>query len=211
MALFHFFSAPENGCGSALLNWSSKPVEDILAYAASYRRSAMALAAFVEQRQQVTVDFGALPIVYLYRHAFELYLKAVIYHAAALSVNSNEMQRAVPRLWREHSLVLLSRMAEPILRAEDNPLTASGELYEEIASLANRIDEVDSGSYSFRYPVTSTGAPALPDAILINVLAFTDAMEAVLGEVAHFCGGLQAQSRTTVEQMKLALHPLTQG
>ncbi len=121
-AIFDFFSAPGGARGDALLNWTGQPVRDLTAYAWSYRSAAMNLIAFREQSGVFHVNSGALPIVFLYRHALELYLKAIVYRAAVLTINEDELKRALPRLWREHSLVRLLKMAEPALRSPITPL-----------------------------------------------------------------------------------------
>lgn len=74
MALYQFFSAPVGTYGNALLNWASKPAEELVMYALSYRNAAMSLIVRREQIGIGDIDHGALPILFLYRHSFELYL-----------------------------------------------------------------------------------------------------------------------------------------
>lgn len=195
--------------GNALLNWSEPAASNIISYAHSYRSAAMNLVASCEQHGTFTIDDGALPIVFLYRQAFELYLKAIVYRAAVLTINEEDLRQAVPRLWREHSLVRLVRMAEPVLVSSIRPWLQSGELHRKIAPLAVRLDEVDPGSYSFRYPVTSYGNPALPTNVMLNIFVFSEAMEHMLDDVAQVCRILQSEDLHTSDQMKLALHPIT--
>ena len=168
----------------------------------------MALVAIREQRGDMIIDHGALPIIFLYCHSFELYLKAIVYRAAVLTIEERELRRAVPRLWREHSLIRLVKMGDPILRAKMLRLTANDELYKKVLSLAHRIDEINAGSYAFRYPLTSHGEAALPRNIFLNIHSFCEAMESVLDDVVQFCRTLRGEQLRTSEQMKLALHPL---
>lgn len=168
----------------------------------------MALVAFREQRGDMIIDHGALPIIFLYRHSFELYLKAIVYRAAVLTIAEQDLQRAMPRLWREHSLIRLVKMGEPILRARTLRLTTTGDLHENVLSLARRLDEIDAGSYAFRYPFTSQGERALPRNVFVNIHGFCEAMESVLDDVAQLCRMLRDEQLRTSEQMKLALHPL---
>jgi hypothetical protein len=209
MPVFELFSAPIGTSGNVLLNWSMPAASNIISYAHSYRNAAMNLAAFREQRGDITIDDGALPIVFLYRHAFELYLKAIVYRAAVLTINEKDLNQAVPRLWREHSLVRLVKMAEPVLLASIRPWLESGELHRQLVSFATKLDEIDSGSYSFRYPVTSYGNPALPTNVMLNIFVFSEAMEKMLDDVAQVCRILQDENLRSSEQMKLALHPIT--
>ncbi len=82
-------------------------------------------------------------------------------------------------------------------------------MYEKTLELASKIDEVDAGSYSFRYPVTSTGESSLPQNTRLNIFTFSDAMETVLDDVQQFCGSLENEGLQTSEQMKLALHAIS--
>ena len=171
----------------------------------------MNLVAFRAHRGDYVIDDAALPIVFLYRHAFELYLKAIVYRAAVLTINEKDLRKAVPRLWREHSLIRIVKMAEPVLLASIRPWLQSGELHREIVSFASRLDEVDPGSYSFRYPVTSYGDSALPTNVMLNIFVFSDAAEKVLDDIAQVCRILQDEDLQASEQMKLALHPIDGG
>jgi hypothetical protein len=205
MSVFELFSNRAAAYGNALLNWQKDPAEEILSYAWSYRRSAISLVASLQQRDVVAIDNGALPILFLYRHSFELYLKALVYHAALLSVDKSELIDALPRLWREHSLLRLVKMSLPVLTGS-HPLTVAGELHNEVNALARKLDEVDSGSYSFRYPVSTKGEGSLPENFFMNIFTFSDAMERVLDDLSQFCHSLEKERNSTSDQMKLALH-----
>jgi len=209
MSVHHFFSAPIGTYGNALVNWASQPTRELIAFAGSYRNAAMNLVAYREQLGIGAIDHSALPILFLYRHSFELYLKAIVFKAAILSISEAELGSALPRLWKVHSLLALVEMAKPVLAARTSrPLTSSGELEQEIIELAGKIDEVDRESYSFRYPVTSQGQASLPTHFLTNVFVFSEEVERVLDSVVQFCRSLDEERVQTSEQMKLALHPI---
>lgn len=142
-------------------------------------------------------------ILFLYRHSFELYLKSIVFRAAVLTINEKELGSALPKLWRKHSLVALFEMAKPVLKASDaRPLTVTGELEQRIGCLACEIDSVDSGSYSFRYPVTSRGRSALNGTFFTNIFVFSERVESVLDDVAQFCSSLEDERIESSEQMK---------
>lgn len=146
MALFQFFSAPVGTYGNALINWASHPARDLISYASSYRGAAMNLVDFRAQRGIGSIDHSALPILFLYRHAFELYLKTIVFKAAILSINEEELASVIPRLLKEHSLLALVGMASPVLSASiSRPLTLSGELEECIRNLAEKSMKLTRG------------------------------------------------------------------
>lgn len=205
--IHEFFSAPIYTYGNALINWQGDPTKDLTSYAQSYRNAAMNLVAMHEQRKCGNIDEGALPILFLYRHAIELYLKAIVYKAAVTSINEAELSVALPKLWREHSLLALAKMAKPIISASSGEILAvTGDLEENILDLASRIDDVDAGSYTFRYPVTSRGVAALPPLFMTNIFVLSEKIEAVLDNMAQFCRRLEDKRIEASEQVKLALH-----
>ena len=203
------FSDKDNPYGNALLNWGENSADEILIYAWNYRTAAMNLVAFRESQKISTLDYGALPILFLYRHAFELYLKALIYKAAAISINEKDISNALPKLWREHSLVRLVKICGPVLKpSNQHPLTRTGELEKEVTDLAKVIDKVDSGSYAFRYPVTSKGDASLPSHFFTNIFKFSDVVERVFDNLAQFCGSVEDDQQETYSQIKLNLHEI---
>jgi len=201
------FSAPVGAHGNALLNWRPNSAAEIATYAWSYRGAAANLISSYRGNETGTIDERALPILFLYRHAFELYLKALVYRAAVVSIAEEELVLALPRLWREHSLVRLLEMSFPLLRSR-YLFMWDDELEEKIARVAKGLDEVDSGSYAFRYPVTSKGQPSLPTHMLTNIFVFSEILENVLDDLSEICRFLESKRIESSAQMKLALHTL---
>ncbi len=205
--VFQKFHAPLGTYGNALLNWRKNSAAEITAYAWSYRCAAMNLISFREQRGIGSIDEHALPILFLYRHSFELYLKALVYRAAVVSIAEEELALAIPKLWREHSLVRLLAMSGPLLRSKFVHMW-DDELEEKIAHVAAELDEVDAGSYAFRYPVTSSGQPALPTHFQTNIFVYSEILENVMDDLSELCRFLEGKRIESSAQMKLALHNL---
>jgi hypothetical protein len=204
-----FFSAPLYTYGNALINWKGSPTGDLTTYAHSYRNAARSLVAMHQKQVYGTIDEGALPILFLYRHAIELYLKAIVFKAAIVSINEAELSTALPKLWKEHSLVKLAEMARPVINARTGkPFAIMGDLEQKIVDLVGRIDKIDPGSYTFRYPVTSRGNSALPGLFMTNIFVFSEEVESVLSEMAEFCLHLEGKLLEVSDQIKLALHDL---
>jgi hypothetical protein len=207
--LSEVFAAPIGTLGKSLLNWKANSAAEIVAYASSYRSAAMKLIGSHEGGQFVNIDEHALPVLFLYRHSLELYLKALVYRAAVVSIAEEELLLAVPRLWREHSLVRLLQMISPLLHSRHFHLWDE-ELEEKVGRVVRRLDGVDPGSYAFRYPVTSSGRPSLPDHFFTNIFAFSEVLENVLDDLSDICRCLEGRRLDASAQMKLALHTLRQ-
>lgn len=78
-----------------------------------------------------------------------------------------------------------------------------GELEGKIMDLVRRIEKVDPGSYTFRYPVTSKGSAALPQLFMTNIFVFSEEVESVRDEMAEFCWHLEDIRSEASDQIKL--------
>jgi hypothetical protein len=206
MGLHEKFAAPIGTPGNALLNWERCSAAGISSYGWSYRCAAFSLVRMREKNEFDTIDNHALPILFLYRHSFELYLKALVYRAALVSIEERELVDAIPRLWREHSLLRLVQMSAPLLEAKS--LACFEDVHDKVKALATELDEVDSGSYAFRYPVTAKGESALPPNFLTNIFVFSETMESTLDDLREYCRWVEGIQVQCSQQMKLALHHL---
>lgn len=207
MTIFKLFAEPVGTDGNALINWKGDPAEEIVAYAWTYQRAAITLVQTCRRWQYHAIDNDALPIMFLYRHSFELYLKALAYHAALQSIEKRELVRTLPRLWKEHSLMKLVELCDPVLSGS-HPLAGYGDLRKEVYALAKELDAVDPGSYSFRYPTSTRGDASLPPNLFTNVYTFSSAMEGMFDNLAQFCRSLQNQRDAVADQMKLSMPAL---
>jgi hypothetical protein len=208
VSLVQFFSAPVGTRGNAVLNWAKEPTADVIAYARSYRTAANRLRRMEEEREFGEIDHDACPILFLFRHSLELYLKAMICRAALISVSEQELPEVLPRLWREHSLLRLLAMAEPVLQTlARSLLPALRFVHEGVLEVVEEMDRLDPGSYTFRYPVTANGSASLPDTNLVNVFVFAERVDEALTHFSDICVMLD-RAAPPREQLRLALSPI---
>jgi hypothetical protein len=71
-----FISNP--GPHNSVLNRHNIPVMDLFLYARSFHTAAKKLAGALEHDSGPLTDFNACPVVFMYRHAVELHLKALV-------------------------------------------------------------------------------------------------------------------------------------
>lgn len=122
------------------------------------------------------------PIVFLYRHCIELYLKSIIYEG-------NQLLFGKPVAWREHhdinKLWIECRTVLENLWPE-----ASREPLENIDTCLKEFFEVDPNSFSFRYHVKKRddedkkdgkpiGKPSLPNLTTINVKHLSEVVDEI--------------------------------
>lgn len=108
-------------------------------------------------------DIDPCPIVFLYRHSVELYLKAICLLGdklfqllnKKLLLHGNDLEQK--DLFKNHKLVPLIKVVKQII----DELGWDWDLedrfnyfkrYEDFESVLGEIDDLDSGSYTFRYP-----------------------------------------------------------
>jgi hypothetical protein len=157
-------------------------VKDLESYAAGYHDAAKTLAAKMH-RSRHPPHFSGFPVLFLYRHALELYLKAVVYLGTQLITMRGGQEIKVDGLLKEHSLQRLVPPLEKVLEGLGwlKEFRSRGiRSFRDFRKLVGRIDQFDSGSYAFRYPVNTKGHRALPEAFFMNALGFAKSLDPIL-------------------------------
>lgn len=121
-------------------------------YAIGYRNAGDVLVERVEQ-DRGEADALVYPIVFCYRQYLELMLKDTLMEARRYC-------RIEEPFDATHSLLHHWRPLRPLLEkrwpSDPDPLDA-------VEENLRQFDEVDEGSFAFRYSVTKQGEPSLPD------------------------------------------------
>lgn len=137
-------------------NWTSATVgidpDSWDRYAIGYTRAAELLCQHLNRDPRL-IEYLVYPIVFLYRHAFEVYLKHIILMGAQLERDDGrqEVKRThkLSQLWQE-ARVLIERVWP------DGPK----EDLDKIGELLHQFEERDPAATAFRYPVTTAGEPS---------------------------------------------------
>ena len=122
------------------------------------------------------------PVLFLYRHALELYLKAVIYLGTQL-VFVKVVQIGLDALWKEHRLKKCVRLLKNVLNDLDSikGFKARGiRSFLDFEKLVEQIAPIDARSYAFRYPINTKGRRALPERFSMNALRFARSLDPAL-------------------------------
>lgn len=191
-ALFHL---PKGGWqpGRVTLNWSGDPLQDLDWIAESYQSVAHDRLTSFKASGGINSgeEFLAYPIVFLYRQAFELRLKAIVFAGAVLLRDEGEVPMSLKDVM-SHELVPLFEEVDRILRrlmsdAEawdlDEPNLRTRSDFKRIVS---EFDAFDKGSYAFRYSVKKDGVtPSLEKYFEFDLFVFSETMDFVLGALAY--------------------------
>ncbi|SRR6266704_2923537 len=166
---------------NVVFNFTGTPIHDLTAFALGYQRAARALTKqFLKTRRP---DYEGYPILYLYRHSLELYLKAVVYKGAMLMKLLDEGLPEI-KIFEDHQLhrlipsvrVIFTRMGWNF-DFEASPFAS----FEEFEKFIRDIDSIDKNSYAFRYPITKSRKPNVPRHLTIDLVAFSETSDAALG------------------------------
>jgi hypothetical protein len=161
--LWRRFFSKDRFHGNVVLNFMRFPKGELAAYGRSYHEAAQHLAKRMANSHYRDPD--ACPIVFLYRLAVELYLKAVIHWENSLLLLNGKPTVPHKNIFTEHRLVALLKSVKPILRFH-NSLQNWGDShfssFRNVEKVIKELEEFDPGSYSFRYPITTEGQNTLP-------------------------------------------------
>jgi hypothetical protein len=169
--------------GNVVLNFTGFPKGELGVYAHAYHEAANRLVGELASRIGYS-DVDACPVVFLYRHAIELYLKSIVYWGNGLLRLRNQhppLRQDV--LFRTHNLGKLVAGAKPVLKLfrclgkwPDSEFMS----FRDFARFIMELDDLDPGSYSFRYPIDRKGGSALPNCLCFNVVAFGGKLDSLL-------------------------------
>ena len=164
--------------GHGLNAWFSGRT-DLVAHVEGYKRAADLIWQQIElEPRAAAIDFLVFPMVFLYRHYVELCLKDVI--AAGIYLESGSGSYPAT-----HNLSELWKLARGHL--ERIGPGCSDETLDSITALIGQFDQLDPGSFTFRYPISKALAPVLPPNGSLNLALFHEGME----KISNFFEGCQ--------------------
>lgn len=197
----HPFFVGESVHGNVVFNFHGNPANDLAAFAAGYHQGAKVLVANLEVKGGYA-DYEGYPIFFLYRHALELYLKAILYRGSMILGLTSDSAIRVDKLFARHDLGrLLPGIKEVFSHVGWNwQVEVPGvENWEDMSALVRAIDEADRGAASFRYPVASDGSASLPRHLVLNAIAFGHHMDPLLDLLDGAVTGLEDAWDTRAE------------
>lgn len=192
-SLFHIESI--HATDFIVLNWHGQPINEFGLFAEAYHCAAKRLASDYGNTRSIR-DFEATPILFLYRHALELYLKAFIISGSFL------LPRELPKIktyLKSHRISDLIQYFEAIiLKAGWSwDLGIDGlNTKKEFVNLIEEFEKIDPNSFAFRYPTTKTSYEALPHHFSFNLSSVTQRLDPLLELLDGSLLGLEELKKT---------------
>jgi hypothetical protein len=156
------------------------PPKDLFIYAQSFHKAAQTLAAAFQASTGPFVEADASAVVFIYRHAIELHLKALVLGDGGNFLGTTPDALSVHKT---HSVSWLAQFVCQIITAVKWEKEFKCEGIENLADFKAVIEElnaVDPGSYVFRLPVSTEGQDSVPGQVKLTIREFGRKMDALL-------------------------------
>src|ERR1035441_4032599 len=182
-----------SGPHNPVVNRHNVPAKDLFLYARSFHKAAKALAGSLQLDASPFADSDVSPVVFMYRHAVELHLKAIV-----LGDGGNFLATKPDALsvHKTHSVSWLAQFVVQIITAVKWEGEFKCEGIENLANLKAVIEElnaVNPGSYVFRLPVSTERQDAIPGQVKLTIRDFARRMDALLELLDSTADGLAAE------------------
>ncbi|HYU35189.1 MAG TPA: hypothetical protein VEW48_23805 [Thermoanaerobaculia bacterium] len=172
-----------------MLNWDRDPIQDLERIARSYHLVAQERIEVLKATRGLYPgnEFQAYPIVFMYRQAFELSLKAIVFAGGVLLRDEGEVPISVKELMKHDLKPLFKEVSrifntwaagDPEVWNFDEPELRTQSDFEQIV---REFDAVDPGSYTFRYSVKKDGTThSLEEGFEFDLFKFAEIMDRIL-------------------------------
>ncbi|HOS11875.1 MAG TPA: hypothetical protein PL148_08195 [Candidatus Aminicenantes bacterium] len=168
--------------GNVVINFHRNPIDELAPFARAYHEAGKRLARNLSDSSGYR-DFDGYPILFLYRHSLELYLKAIVYHGAQLLHLLDAGSLDTSSLFLNHRLSSLLPAVNAVFKGLawtwKSGVTGLNS-FDEFISIVQQIEDLDRDSYSFRFPTNKKGSAALKHHTIVNPIAFALNMDPIL-------------------------------
>jgi hypothetical protein len=163
-----------------ILDWHNVPEKEFFMYARVFNMAAKKLAMMTELDSGPSAKFAVCPVVFMYRHALELQLKALV-----LGDGSNFLATKPDRMsvFKTQSVSWLSQFVCQIVTAlkwEDEFKCEGIETLADFKAVVEDINSIDPGPQAFRYPTNTEARDSADSNSTFSVRDFAQRMDALL-------------------------------
>ncbi len=178
----------EDERNNTVLNWHREPEKEFHLYGEAFWSAAKALLCNEALDKQPIASFDACVIVYLYRHALELFLKEILIGRGGELIDPRPSPRTV--LDSGHCLARLLPDVRRIFgeRGWDKTFGSNAAItYDDFVAIVEEFERADPSSFSFRYPVKKDLTASLNGNFTFSVRRFASIMDEVLNTLSGAC------------------------
>lgn len=165
--------------GNVILNFMGRPEWEFEIYGAAFWRAGQSLAQSLAHQRGYR-DSDACPIVFLYGHALELYMKAIVRRGDSLVALAGKKLPMDPRALNRHELLPLTAPIYFIFKHVGWTWATETEGVKTFKDFTAITREMDRLGAAFRYPIDTKGQALVSHHFGFNVLEFARQLEAAL-------------------------------
>lgn len=187
--------------GNVVLNSENAANDEFGVYARAFHQAGQALFERMFDKNSYNSLEGC-PIIFLYRHALELYLKAIVFSGDTIMQLTGKALLKNRGLLQKHSLLPFL----PLLKQTFDAVGWTWELdikglhaFEEVGELLRDFETIDQGSHTFRYPIDTKGDPSVPAHFMVHMPTFCQRMDALLESLEAALMGLEVAKERMLE------------
>jgi len=194
-----------NDLNNFVISFTRNPQGDFGIFAKGYTQAASLLAEHLLGKQSFS-DYEAYPVVFLYRQAFELYLKGFYYKARLISSFKDSESLGCQFIYT-HKLKPLAETFQKICKVMFPSEHLLLQLANKVCKYAIEFEQIDSDSFGYRYPIDKKGNPSTNHHQIVNLFALHNSMKELLDELGNVDFGFDVgveQTREIYEIMQEA-------
>jgi hypothetical protein len=177
MAFYNSISDRDN----FVISFTQNPQQDFGVFAKGYTQAASILAEHLLEKPRFS-DYEAYPVVFLYRQAFELYLKG-LYFKASLVFYFKDIQKVDCQFIYKHRLQPLADTFQKMCKVLFSDDQALLQLAKKVLVYAVEFEQIDKESFGYRYPIDINGNHSTNCHQVVNLLTLHNTMKELLGEL----------------------------
>jgi hypothetical protein len=181
----------KNKYNNTVLNWHRAPENEFHFYGEAFWNSAKNLLQNEGLDKRPIASFDACVIVYLYRHALELFLKGILIGRGGELIDPRPSPETVVNAG--HSLTKLLPDVRRIFVecGWDKTFGSKAAVtFDDFTAVVEEFERADPSSFCFRYPVKKNLTAALDGHFTFSVRQFALTMDEVLSTLSGACDSL---------------------
>jgi hypothetical protein len=178
--------------GNVLMNFMHRPETEFGIYGAAFWRAGRSLANSLASQRGYR-DYDACPIVFLYGHALELYMKAIVRRGRSLVSLAGKKLPINPRVLNRHELLPLTEAVNYIFKHVGWTWSTEVEGVRTFSDFKVITQEIDRLGTAFRYPVDTKEQPSVSHHFGFNVLEFSRQLESAIRLLDGALTGLEEE------------------
>jgi len=189
--------------GNVIFNFRGRALNDFGPFGSGYHEAGKLLMRKMECAVGYR-DFEGYPILFLYRQALELYMKAIIYKGSQLHLLIRDEELDTRRFLKKHRLTALLPPIDTVfevLKWKWDFDVEGAESFERFTELIKEVEALDRDSSCFRYPVDKRGEASVPKHFVVNVIKFGRTLDPVLELLSGLVCALERQWDEMAEAM----------